>query len=172
MQNVYVVKCRLFFMLRRSALSSYLFVKLWLHLQLIYLYMYNSTLGNEQKSPLFSFLLAGKERPLNGMWGNHRQSWILSRCGFKFPGTRIHIPCQWNLDSSIPIVHGIPDSTSKNFPYSGIRITWHRANHTDSWLKLHMRSHIPSPYIRCSTRVPKNFPFRPTQKTAVYKKCS
>ena len=56
-----------FFMLRRNALSSYLFVKLWLHLQLIYLYMYNNTLGNEQKSPLFSFLLAGKERPRNGM---------------------------------------------------------------------------------------------------------
>ena len=82
MQNVDVVKCRLFFMLRRNALSSYLFVKLSIHLS----------------------------------------------------------------------VRGIPDSTSKNFPYSGIRITWHRANHTDSWLKLHMRSHIPSPYIRCSTR--------------------
>ena len=30
-------------------------------------YMYNSTQGNEQKSPLFSFLREGKERPRNGM---------------------------------------------------------------------------------------------------------
>ena len=49
------------------------------------------------------------------MQGNPRQSWI--RRGFRILGTGF-LSLSVDLGFWIPIVNGIPDSTSKNFPDS------------------------------------------------------
>ena len=132
--------------------------------------MYNSTLGNEKVS--FVFLLArGK--------GTSAQRKARKSLTVLDPLTLCIQVSRYLNSYSLSVELGFKHSNrSRNsgfhkqffFSDSGIRITWHRANHTDSWLKLHMRSHIPSPHIRCSTRVPTNFPFRQVHKKLQFTK--
>ena len=116
--------------------------------------MYHSTLGNEQKS---CFPFSSRERNVRA---TECKEITDSLGSFHAVDSGFQV-----LEFiSLSVEHGFKHSKQIFFSDSGIRITWHWANHTDSWLKLHMRSHLPSPHIRCSTHVPTNFPFRQVHK--------
>ena len=79
------------------------------------------------------FMFTPCSAPWKGIQGS--LGFSISRCGFQIPGNWIPV-CQWNLDSGFQSIVGfripwavfwipkprIPDSKSKNFPDSGIRI--------------------------------------------------
>ena len=74
-------------------------------------------------------------KPCMLWWPHVRESktvldWI-PLCGFQIPGPGFQIVCQWKLERIPRVVFRIPkpripNSTSKNFPDSRIRIPFHR----------------------------------------------
>ena len=128
--------------------------------------MYNSTLGPGTNRSLLCFPFSSRERNVRATESREITDSLGSShavdSGFQVPEFIFLVSGTWIQAFQSFAEFRIPQANF--FLDSGIRITWHRANHTDSWLKLHMRSHLPSPHIRCSTHVPTNFPFRQVHK--------